>query len=56
VSRWGEFLYRRFHLYLWCSAHAFLDGMLDAHRMILERPAAPCGRHLRGRARRERLK
>ncbi|WP_224366387.1 class I SAM-dependent methyltransferase [Hyalangium versicolor] len=38
VSRWGEFLYRRFHLYLWASAYAFLANTLSAHHMVLELP------------------
>ena len=32
VSRWGEMLYRRFRLYLWGSAHAFLSQGMDAYR------------------------
>jgi len=39
VSRWGEMLYRRFRLYLWGSAHAFLSQSMDAYRVVLERPA-----------------
>ena len=38
IGRWGETLYRRFRLYLWGSAHAFLSRGLEAYRMILERP------------------
>ena len=38
VSRWGETLYRRFRLYLWGSAHAFLTRGMDAYRVVLERP------------------
>lgn len=37
ISRWGETLYRRFRLYLWGSAHAFLSGGMDAYRVVLER-------------------
>ena len=37
VSRWGEALYRRFQIYLWGSAHAFLTGGMDAYRVVLER-------------------
>ncbi|MBK5105964.1 MAG: class I SAM-dependent methyltransferase, partial [Burkholderiales bacterium] len=37
VSRWGEMLYRRFRLYLWGSAHAFLSRRMDAYRVVLER-------------------
>ena len=32
VGRWGEMLYRRFRLYLWGSAHAFLSHGMDAYR------------------------
>lgn len=39
VSRWGEMLYRRFRLYLWGSAHAFLSHGMDAYRVVLQRPA-----------------
>lgn len=38
VSRWGEMLYRRFRLYLWGSAYAFLSRGMDAYRVVLERP------------------
>jgi len=38
IHRWGETLYRRFRLYLWGSAHAFLSRGLDAYRMVLQRP------------------
>lgn len=37
ISRWGETLYRRFRLYLWGSAHAFLTRAMDAYRVVLER-------------------
>lgn len=36
VRRWGESLYRRFRLYLWGSAHAFLTRGMDAYRVVLE--------------------
>lgn len=39
VSRWGEFLYRRFRLYLWAAASSFERSTLSAHRMVLELPA-----------------
>jgi len=39
ISRWGEMLYRRFRLYLWGSAYAFLSREMDAYRVILQRPA-----------------
>ncbi len=38
VRRWGETLYRRFRLYLWGSAQAFLSRSMDAYRVVLERP------------------
>lgn len=38
ISRWGEELYRRFRLYLWGSAYAFLSRGMDAYRVILQRP------------------
>jgi cyclopropane-fatty-acyl-phospholipid synthase len=36
VRRWGEALYRRFRLYLWGSAFAFLNLGMDAYRVVLE--------------------
>ena len=38
ISRWGETLYRRFRLYLWGSAYAFLSRGMDAYRMVLQKP------------------
>jgi cyclopropane-fatty-acyl-phospholipid synthase len=38
VDRWGEALYRRFRLYLWGSAHAFLTRGMDAYRVVLASP------------------
>jgi cyclopropane-fatty-acyl-phospholipid synthase len=38
ISRWGEMLYRRFRLYLWGSAQAFLSRSMDAYRVVLEAP------------------
>ncbi len=38
VRRWGETLYRRFRLYLWGSAYAFLSRSAEAFRVVLERP------------------
>ncbi|KAF0101504.1 MAG: cyclopropane-fatty-acyl-phospholipid synthase [bacterium] len=38
TRRWGETLYRRFRLYLWGSAHAFLNRGMEAYRVLLERP------------------
>ena len=40
IERWGEALYRRFRLYLWGSAYAFLNRGLEAYRVLLERPHA----------------
>lgn len=39
IRRWGEALYRRFRLYLWGSAYAFLSHHADAFRVVLERPS-----------------
>lgn len=39
IHRWGENLYRRFRLYLWGSAQAFLSRGLEAYRVVLELPA-----------------
>lgn len=47
TARWGEFLWRRFHLYLWSSAFAFQDGILGAHRLVLEHSKDPHGRTMR---------
>lgn len=38
ISRWGDMLYRRFRLYLWGSAYAFLSRGMDAYRVVLQRP------------------
>jgi len=38
ILRWGEALYRRFRLYLWGSACAFLNRSIEAYRVVLERP------------------
>lgn len=43
IERWGEPLYRRFRLYLWGSAHAFLNRGMDAYRLVLERPDMALG-------------
>lgn len=43
ISRWGEMLYRRFRLYLWGSAYAFLSRDMDAYRVVLERPRGTSG-------------
>jgi cyclopropane-fatty-acyl-phospholipid synthase len=38
IGRWGEGLYRRFRLYLWGSARAFLKRDMEAYRVVLELP------------------
>ncbi|QSA97741.1 class I SAM-dependent methyltransferase [Methylococcus sp. EFPC2] len=38
IRRWGDALYRRFRLYLWGSAYAFLSRGMEAFRVVLERP------------------
>ena len=38
VRAGGEWNYRRFHLYLWGSAHCFLTDLLQCYRLVLERP------------------
>jgi cyclopropane-fatty-acyl-phospholipid synthase len=39
VRDFGEWQYRRFHLYLWGSAHCFLTDTLQCYRVVLEYPA-----------------
>ena len=39
IKRWGDMLYRRFRLYLWGSAYAFLSRGMDAYRVVLEQPS-----------------
>jgi cyclopropane-fatty-acyl-phospholipid synthase len=38
IARFGEREYRRFHLYLWGSAHGFLSDRLQCYRMVLDYP------------------
>ncbi len=38
-QRWGKQLYRIFQLYLWGSAEGFHSGVLDAYRVVLQKPA-----------------
>lgn len=38
VSRFGEYNFRRFRLYLWGSAVAFDEGTLQCHRIVLRNP------------------
>jgi cyclopropane-fatty-acyl-phospholipid synthase len=42
----GEWNYRRFHLYLWGSAHCFLTDTLQCYRIVLEQPEATPGAEL----------
>ncbi|MDH5719743.1 MAG: class I SAM-dependent methyltransferase [Spirochaetia bacterium] len=37
TKRWGENMFRLFQLYLWGSADSFLQGTLDAYRVVLQR-------------------
>ena len=39
VSRFGEYDFRRFRLYLWGSALAMAEGNLQCHRIVLRNPA-----------------
>jgi cyclopropane-fatty-acyl-phospholipid synthase len=39
VACFGERNYRRFHLYLWSSAHAFLADQLQCYRVVLQNAA-----------------
>ena len=41
ICDFGEWDYRRFHLYLWGSAHSFLRDALQCYRVVLERPPEP---------------
>lgn len=41
IGDFGEWDYRRFHLYLWGSAHSFLRDTLQCYRVVLERADAP---------------
>jgi cyclopropane-fatty-acyl-phospholipid synthase len=41
IGGFGEWDYRRFHLYLWGSAHCFLRDTLQCYRVVLERPEEP---------------
>lgn len=39
-ERWGPEVYRKFRLYLWGSAQALQDDLVQAYRWVLEKPAA----------------
>jgi cyclopropane-fatty-acyl-phospholipid synthase len=41
IGDFGEWHYRRFHLYLWGSAHCFLRDTLQCYRVVLEQADAP---------------
>lgn len=43
IKKYGAFDYRRFHLYLWGSAHSFLTDILQCYRVVLELPGAASG-------------
>ena len=34
IRRWGDALYRRFRIYLWGSAYAFLSHNAEAFRVV----------------------
>ncbi len=44
VSRWGEYVYRRFRIYLWGCVHYFNTGTITAYRLLLQLPAQPSSR------------
>lgn len=44
INAFGERDYRRFHLYLWGAAHAFLHDRLQCYRVVLERGDTPAAR------------
>ena len=41
VSRWGEYVYRRFRIYLWGCVHYFTSGTVTAYRLLMQLPAQP---------------
>ncbi len=41
IGDFSEWDYRRFHLYLWASAHCFLRDTLQCYRVVLERADEP---------------
>lgn len=43
IEKYGPFHYRRFHLYLWGSAHSFLTDILQCYRVVLELPPHATG-------------
>jgi cyclopropane-fatty-acyl-phospholipid synthase len=38
IARWGDRLYRMFHLYLWGGHHCFRWDTLQAYRLLIRRP------------------
>jgi len=44
VSRWGEYVYRRFRIYLWGCVHYFNSGTITAYRLLMQLPAQPSSR------------
>ena len=44
ASRWGESIYRRFRLYLWCCVHCFATDDMTAYHWMLQLPAHNCER------------
>ena len=36
IAKWGQTLYRKFHLYLWGVAHCFFHNSLQAYHSVLE--------------------
>ena len=38
IDSFGEYHFRRFHLYLWGSAHSFLTDVLQCYRVVLQKP------------------
>ena len=47
VRRWGEYVYRRFRIYLWGCVHYFDTGTITAYRLLLQLPAQPGSRRSR---------
>jgi cyclopropane-fatty-acyl-phospholipid synthase len=44
VSKFGDFNFRRFRLYLWGATYEFLTRSLTCYRMIIRLPEAPSGK------------
>jgi len=41
IARWGQELYRLWHLYLWAGSHAFKVNSLQAYHLVAERRTEP---------------